>query len=405
MDYIYSSRLFIEPLTADNNSQILILDTGKKNIYEGPDYLNAIIIVNGIECYSDVELDCKKEFWFAHKHDKNPLYLKVGVQLYFDSTKKFSAVSTSSSSTPPVKINISNQLVDDISIIYKNWLDYKTKKNKLCNIFKITNKKNIYNFIIESGQKNICGKLKFITDLFNEYGFHKSLLIIIARSLGYSANKNSFTILSRALDINFLKELANNFRKKKARNLIEEYILHLAGLKASNFFNNIKSLELAFKILKSRPANNFSGRIKMLSALITNIIFLTEQEIIELLNANILIEKKRGIFFNIIFEGGIIPGKYHQDIIIANSLLPFLVCYFRITGDVFLTNKTMNILNNFPGCLINTIITGMLDFTGLDEKIINANFINQLGLLYVADNFCFNFSTIKSGTNSEILPP
>ncbi len=97
-------------------------------------------------------------------------------------------------------------------------------------------------------------------------------------------------------------------------------------------------------------------------------------------------------------------GTHHLDIILSNSVVPILYSHYNLNGDRFMSAKMKNMMFNLKGCLINSKIILLSKKMGLNLKIINSKFLYQLGIFYIFDNFCLNFSTIKSGTNPEISP-
>jgi len=88
LEYIWSRKLFLNPLNTDDGVQIHIISYGSKNKFEGPDYLRAIIKINDTETVSDMELDVEKVNWIRHGHHNSKLYQNTYLQIYLDASKK-----------------------------------------------------------------------------------------------------------------------------------------------------------------------------------------------------------------------------------------------------------------------------------------------------------------------------
>ena len=72
-----SQKLF----KSHKGDQIQILSIGSINKFAGPDFLDSAIIINGELKLGDIEYDKKSSFWYQHKHDKNPLFENVILQI------------------------------------------------------------------------------------------------------------------------------------------------------------------------------------------------------------------------------------------------------------------------------------------------------------------------------------
>jgi len=70
------------------NKLVNILSLGKHNCFEGPDFLNACLTVDGKLTIGDIEFHKKSSSWIYHKHSSNKNYSKVILHLVFDNDKK-----------------------------------------------------------------------------------------------------------------------------------------------------------------------------------------------------------------------------------------------------------------------------------------------------------------------------
>ncbi|MBT3496827.1 MAG: DUF2851 family protein [Candidatus Marinimicrobia bacterium] len=60
-----------------NKHPIMVIDPGKENHHDGPDFLNAIVFVNGHIQRGDIEIHLHEKSWWYHGHHQNPKYQSV----------------------------------------------------------------------------------------------------------------------------------------------------------------------------------------------------------------------------------------------------------------------------------------------------------------------------------------
>ena len=69
-------KLAFQPhhLATDNGHPLQIINQGEWNHQNGPDFLNAEILLNGIRCFGAVEIHVNASDWYLHNHHKDPRY-------------------------------------------------------------------------------------------------------------------------------------------------------------------------------------------------------------------------------------------------------------------------------------------------------------------------------------------
>ena len=398
IDYIWSNKLFVDSIIAINGETVKIIDIGKRNNFEGPDYLNCKLLYRGKKIISDVELDVFRNNWIKHKHYSNLSYTKTQLHIILYDSKinpKLAAMY------PEITVNIFYQLRDEIQIVYENWKSCISKKTYCCSIKKIKNKTEIYDLIFNYGIIQFKNKSKKISVYLKKYGLLKTMIVFTGRSLGYGNNKENFTRLCENINIDFLKIKSLNLRRKKLLELVYAYLLDLSDSVASENKNEYVSddYEMSsvnkWKILKSRPANNFLYRIKNLSQFISKSLFLSDGEFLNLLMEKISDYKNLQKFFSesLNFSPEIIHkiGRDHLNIILSNAVLPVLYAYFSLINDNFAKNKIFGMAFNLKGNLLNSRIKTIIERINLIPNIINSRFFCQLGTLYIFDNFCSKY--------------
>ena len=66
-----------DDLLTESGKKISLIHSGRWNFFEGPDFLEAIIEVEGRRLVGSVEIHFKADDWYKHRHESNPLYRDV----------------------------------------------------------------------------------------------------------------------------------------------------------------------------------------------------------------------------------------------------------------------------------------------------------------------------------------
>jgi hypothetical protein len=72
-----NGSLLTQKLCATNRSMVQVLEPGARNLDAGPDFLDALIRIDGEIIRGDVEIHVQAADWYAHHHDRDPRYNRV----------------------------------------------------------------------------------------------------------------------------------------------------------------------------------------------------------------------------------------------------------------------------------------------------------------------------------------
>ncbi|MCX6177518.1 MAG: DUF2851 family protein [Bacteroidetes bacterium] len=69
-------KLAFQPqyLATDNGQPLQIINQGEWNNQNGPDFLNAEVVINGIHCFGAIEIHVNASDWYLHNHHTDPRY-------------------------------------------------------------------------------------------------------------------------------------------------------------------------------------------------------------------------------------------------------------------------------------------------------------------------------------------
>ncbi|HOA39669.1 MAG TPA: DUF2851 family protein, partial [Flavihumibacter sp.] len=100
LQYIWHQKYFdARGLVTQTGEQIVIQDSGQWNKHQGPDFLNARILIDGIRWAGHVEIHTRCSHWNQHKHSGDPFYSNVILHVVWEDDDK-----TLSASMPTIEL-------------------------------------------------------------------------------------------------------------------------------------------------------------------------------------------------------------------------------------------------------------------------------------------------------------
>lgn len=78
LQFIWREKYFnLNGLCTETGESLTILDAGTYNTAQGPDFLNARIVINGTHWAGNIELHVKSSHWYQHRHQSDANYHNV----------------------------------------------------------------------------------------------------------------------------------------------------------------------------------------------------------------------------------------------------------------------------------------------------------------------------------------
>jgi len=119
LQWIWENLLFdFSRLETTGGKQIQILDPGKLNTSDGPDFKRAAIGIDGLTWHGDVEIHTQGEHWNSHGHHNDPNFNAVILHVVTDYQAK--PVSTQNGSTP-ITLNLLPYLSKELHLFLKSF--------------------------------------------------------------------------------------------------------------------------------------------------------------------------------------------------------------------------------------------------------------------------------------------
>ncbi len=119
LQWIWENLLFdFTNLTITNGQKVHIIDAGKLNPSDGPDFKQATIEIDGIKWHGDIEIHTKSTHWKAHGHHTDANYNSVILHVVVDNNAQ--SVSTEIGSSP-FTLNLLPYLSKQLNLFLQNF--------------------------------------------------------------------------------------------------------------------------------------------------------------------------------------------------------------------------------------------------------------------------------------------
>ncbi|MBD3617822.1 MAG: DUF2851 family protein [Gracilimonas sp.] len=246
LQWIWENLLFeFTSLKTNCGKPVRIIDPGKANATDGPDFRHAVIEIDGIKWHGDVEIHVKGSDWSAHHHQKDLNF--NAVILHVVANEKSRPVSTENGSTP-FTLNLLHYLPEKLRLFLRSFA-YPSELpcvSGLSFISKDAFKRQIEKAHVEYFEKKSNDFLRFYDpELLPSKAWRQALILSCWDGLGISHNREA------------MRETAKRLLASWDGASIDQGISlawDIAGLGAS-------SSEISWNMKSVRPANHPKRRV------------------------------------------------------------------------------------------------------------------------------------------------
>lgn len=382
------------------NESIEIQSIGEHNQDSGPDFFNSKVCIDGVVLAGNVELHIKTSDWLKHQHQQNKAYDNLILHVVYEHDIELKQNEKYNVSVIELKPYIKPNLIEQYKslqnskqqiacgktvttvpdIIWKPWLDrlaisrLELKVNYLEHLFEFTNQ-----------------------------NYEDVLYILLCRNFGFKINNDAFELLAKSLSYTVLKKYCHNQIQ------VEALLFGTAGFLEEPFEDDYPKLlqnefeflkhkhklipleKTIWKFAKTRPVNFPTIRISQLANLIGK-----QQSLFHLLETKPGIKELRMFFdintstywqdhfkFDNKAETSLKPlGDNAFEIIVINTVIPFLFFYSKKTFNDELSDYALNLLSHLnPEDNVKT-----KNYSSLGINIENA--LESQALIQLYDSFC-----------------
>lgn len=200
-------------VTVDGRS-ISIVDPGQRNIFEGPDFKDAQIFINGVLHEGDVEIHIDNLDWYRHKHDVDPVYNGVVLHVVINATGD-AEIRTQKRKRIPVLIIPAGAADKMLRLPCQSWVRLDAEGVTSC----------LQRYAGIRFQRKSAAVKKAILKWSAYHAFYRLIFDV----LGYSQNRESFRTLADHLRIQKVYSILNETTGSKRIITLEALLLGTAG--------------------------------------------------------------------------------------------------------------------------------------------------------------------------------
>lgn len=413
---LYKTWLFqqfpLKGLQTTDGQQLSIIDTGKRNDLEGPDFADAQILIGDKIITGDVEIHIDNDDWYYHKHHEDPIYNNVILHVVINA-KKNREIITQNHNTIPVLLLSSHQMEKNPTEYFcKNWTE--VNEQGLQSVLK--------KFADIRFQRKALAIRSQLMSVEPEHYFYRILLDV----LGYSRNRESFRMFADQLPLSKLYSIIDSIAEQDRIIILESALFGSAGffdppnskylLTYSDYYDGLRQhwerIQKHFKTRSqfyrwhfagSRPANYPTRRIAALAQILVK--FYPDypaQLWINQVTSNRSFEKMlcwvrdyfqqpAGLWKNHPFfinqYGNVLIGDRRLMDLLVNVMLPFVRAIASLQNNKSLMEKAAHLNSRVPKGEIPSFIKKWAQRLSLPLKFFNRNYLIQ-GSIELNHRFC-----------------
>lgn len=361
LHYIWKYKLYQDSeLKTTSNENIEILNQGTHNYDSGPDFFNAKIKIENTVWAGNVEVHINSSDWYAHNHHTNKAYDNVILQAVYNHDKEI--LRTNGQSVPTMELKFDQNLLKNYdSLIFKEaWVSCQEDID-------FVNSFTIQNWIEKLTIERLEEKSDRIKQLLQQTNnsWEEAFYIQIARNFGFKLNSDPFEQLAKSLPLIYLAKHKENLLQIEA--LLYGQAGFLEDESGEEYFEILKKeyefLKNKFKLkpiqkhlwkfLRSRPGNfptirlaQFARLIYKSSALFSKVL---ETESVNDFYKLLQVEPSEYWETHYQFNKESVKkskalGKSAIDIILINTIIPFLFVYGKSKGLPELQDRAIEFL-------------------------------------------------------------
>ena len=416
LHYIWKLKLFsMTDLKTTSGEAIEIIKVGNHNFDAGPDFFNAKIKIGSTVWAGNVEIHVNGKDWKQHNHQSDKAYDNIILHVVNNNDCDIKRSSGEGIPTLELKERINPN-------VFKNYTQFKTSKDWVpCEKIISTVPQLIINSTIDKlvlerlERKSIAIKNSLKLNNFNwEETFYQQL----ANNFGFKVNTQPFELLAKSIPVKVLASRKDSLFQLEAllfgqSGLLQEHFQdkYLQDLQNEYSFLSKKHQLVPiekhlWKFMRLRPANFPTIRIAQFASLLSTSSHLFSKVIEakdvkslkQLFDTNVSNYWESHYSFDKPSKKRVKSlGDASIDILIINTIVPFLFVYGRQKADESYIEKAMGFLEQIKG-EDNAIVRRWKE---LNVSVKSA--YSTQALLQLKNEYCNNKRCLSCAIGSELI--
>jgi hypothetical protein len=366
LHFLWRFQLWKTLLYSDDGQWIEVISQGFYNHNAGPDFLNCRIRVGSMLLIGNIEIHVKSSDWFLHKHQDDAAYNNVILHVVYD----LDVLATNSKGGQMLHCCIKNNFSDNCFKKFEKWKndkDFIACQENLSSIREITKQNLLEKTCIESLERRIN---EIQTDLsLHQNSWEEVFYWHLLRSFGLKINAEAFYYVAKSTPLKLLQKHSNSIFQLEAMLLGQATLLNRnfkdpypTALKEEYAFLRFKYKLLPINknfinFLRLRPQSFPTIRLILFAQFISNhknlFTIITEPQSVKTMRDFFKVNSfdywdNHYVFDKTSHTLKKTLGAMATDLIIINTIIPFMMAFGRLRGRQDLFDKAIEILQMLP---------------------------------------------------------
>jgi hypothetical protein len=413
LQYLWKFGLFENFLTSTDGQEIEVISKGTHNSDSGPDFFNAKVRIGTTIWAGNIEIHLHSSHWELHKHNTDKAYDNVILHIVFKHDKEI--YRTNGEKITTIELPVNQIYFNNYQRLTGNleWIPCQKLIGKI-NPFEISF--FLSQLLIERLERKSELVYHILKETNNnwEEAFYRSL----AGTFGLKANSIPFILSASNLPLNIINKHRHDLFQIEAlmfgtagflsQNCDDDYFLKLH--KEFIFLSSKYSLKPIglhiWKFMRLRPGSFPTIRIAQFAALLHQfpVLFSRLISIETTINPSEFHTVKASAYWNTHFLFGKTSGNTEKkmgeetaNLIMINSIIPFLFVFGKEKGDYKLIDKALSIFDLLK--TENNHIIRKWAECGIKAK--NASQSQALNHLFT--NYCLNRNCLNCNIGHSLI--
>ncbi|WJS96620.1 DUF2851 family protein [Flavobacterium johnsoniae] len=393
---------------------ITIVKTGDYLELSGPDFFNALIIIENQKWAGNVEIHLKSSDWYLHNHEKDPAYENVILHVVWENDTPIYRKNNTEIPVLVLKDYVSKEIIENYNSLIspKTWISCEKQL------------KELDDFVFKNWQERLFferleRKSKFISEILKETNqdWEAVLFFLLAKNFGLNTNGNSFLQIAKSIPFSVIRKESFEYEN------LEALLFGTAGLldveKEDVYFKDLKfryyyllhkyQLEKTYinplQFFKLRPDNFPTIRLSQLASLyhkqqnlFSKIIDLKSVEsVYRILSVSTSSYWQNHYQFDReSVEKNKRLSKSFLDLIVINTIIPLQFIYSNIMGES-IEEDLIDFMKEVPSEKNATI--DKFNSFGINSK----NAFESQTLLELKNEYCTHKACLNCAIGLELL--
>lgn len=414
LHYVWQYKLFsASGMKTTDGDVVEVIDTGRLNTDAGPDFFNAKLKIGDTLWAGNVEFHDRSSDWNRHKHAGNNAYDNVILHIVNEIDAE--VIRTNGERIPQLVLRFSENIQRNYDELFaaRKWIYCEDKidlvPDILINIWK--------NSLLTERLERKTSEIEHLLEQSQNH-WEEAFYISLARSFGFGTNSQAFETMAKSMPLGVLAKHKDNLFQLEALLLGQAGFLekdekdaYNAELKKEYRFLQTKyklsPMEVSqWKLLRLRPDNfptirlvQFADLIHHSSGLFSKVLDTTDYKKLRSLFNCCVSEywQKHYLFGNETIASKKNLGNNSIDILLINTVVPFLFAYGKKRNDENLSERAVTLLEKLKPEK-NTVVTKW-QFLGLKCE----SAFDSQALLQLKKNYCDEKKCLKCRIGHKIL--